>query len=116
MVMHVLHFSLSSLTCTAWIRVYYSGCQEADPWYPFQTAIQSVLKLTGQDVFDQTHRHMMNFLAVIHFSLRNTVRVIGRKPLLLKVQNDIPFIMHEKSVTVLVFLERRWLYIVRGHV
>ena len=33
------------------------GCQEADPWYPFQTAIQSVLKLTGQDVFDQTQTH-----------------------------------------------------------
>ena len=65
------------------------GCQEADPWYPFQTAIQSVLKLTGQDVFDQTHRHMINLLAVIH-ALRNTVRVIARKPLLLKVQNDIP--------------------------
>ena len=53
---------------------------------------------------------MMTFFAVIHFSLRNTVRVIARKPLLLTVQNDVPFIMHEKSVTVLDFLERRWLY------
>ena len=68
-----------------------------------------MLKLIGQDVFDQTHRHMMNF-GHYPLSLRSSVRVIVRKPLLLEVQNDILFIMHGKSVTVLVFLEQRWLY------
>ena len=110
MVTHVLHFSLSLLTRTAWIRVYYSGLPRSWSLVSISDCNSICVEADWAGcVWSNTQTHD-DFLAVIHFSLRNAVRVIARKPLLLKVQNDIPFIMHEKSVTLLVFLERRWLY------
>ena len=94
--MRVLHFSLSSENMQhgsgSIIQVQFQKAL----WYPFQTIVQCVSKLTELDVFYHTHNHEMKF--GLHPLCPPEYRQdYSMETALLKVQNDMLLIMHAES-------------------
>ena len=70
-------------------------CQKA-PWYPFQTIVQCVSKLTELDVLYHTHKHKMKF-GLNPLCPPEYRHGCSMETALLKVQNDTLLIMHTES-------------------
>ena len=72
--------------------------------------IQSVLNLIGQDVFDWSNTQTHDEFWPLSTLASGVPSGYSRETAFTEGPKWHTFIMHEKSVTVLVFLEQRWLY------